>query len=268
MEFAIFISKIENLKFLDNSFTRLYFGNEFCQELIPTSEEIKTIFDFTDKKRIDFSLVTPFVTNKGIERLISLFEIVSGFAKKGKEVEVVFNDWGVLRLLRKDYRNLLPVMGRVLTKMKRGPRLMTVINYLPEETVEYYQSTNLNIPELVEFLKENGVNRVELDNVLQDINFNFLLNGIKTSLYIPFAYVTTTRFCLLNSCEIPEKQDYIGIYPCNKECQRYTFILQSVAMPLPLVRKGNTLFFKNELPPKGFNEENISRVVIEPEIPI
>ncbi|OGL39236.1 MAG: hypothetical protein A2043_10675, partial [Candidatus Schekmanbacteria bacterium GWA2_38_9] len=220
------------------------------------------------KRNADFTLVTPFVTNKGIKRLIPLLKRVSELELGEKKIEVVFNDWGVLRLLRREYKELVPVMGRMLNKMKRGPRLMAVINHLPKDTVEYYQSVNLDVPEFVGFLKENRIERVEFDNVLQDINFNFLSNGITVSLYLPFAYVSTTRFCLANSCDIPEKLEQVGIYPCRKECQRYTFLLQNPAMPVPLVRKGNTIFFKNEFPPKGFNEANISRVVIEPEIPM
>ena len=268
MEFAVFVSKIGNLKFYDNSFTRLYFGNEFCEELIPPLNEVKSAIDFSIKKHLGFTLVTPFVTDKGIRKLIPLFETASELVKKGNEIEVVFNDWGILRLLKRDYNNLLPVMGRILNKMKRGPRLMAVINYLQKDTAEYYQSINLDVPELIDFLKENHVRRVELDNVLQDINFSFVNKGIMVSLYMPFTYVSTTRLCLANSCDIPEKQEHIGIYPCKKECQKYTFILQSLAMPVPLLRKGNTIFFKNEFPPSGFNEGNISRVVIEPEIPM
>jgi len=268
MEFAFFISKVKNLNLFDSSFTRLYFGNEFCEELIPSLEELKALIDFAVKNNIDFTLVTPYVTNKGIDRLIPLFKEISGFEIQGKNIEVVFNDWGVLRLLRRDYKKLSPVMGRLLNKMKRGPRFMLVIDYLPKDTVEYYQSTNMNIPELAGFLKENNVERIELDNLLQDINFDFSSGGIKTSLYLPFAYVTTTRFCLTNSCDIPEKSEHVGIYPCRRECQRYTFTLKSPAMPVLLLRKGNTIFFKNEKPPAKFNEKNISRVVIEPEIPM
>ena len=268
MEFAIFISKIKNLKLFDNSFTRLYFGNEFCEELIPDLEELKTSINFAAKNNIDFTLVTPYVTNKGIDRLIPLFEEISDFETGGKVIEVVFNDWGILRLLRRNYKKLSPVMGRLLNKMKRGPRFMLVIDYLPQDTVEYYQSTNMDIPELAGFLKKNHVGRVELDNLLQDINFNFSSTGIETSLYLPFAYVTTTRFCLANSCDIPEKLEHVGIYPCRRECQKYTFTLKTPAMPVLLLRKGNTIFFKNEIPPKGFNDKNISRVVIEPEIPM
>jgi len=38
MEQAIFISKIENLKYVNSKYTRLYFGNEFCQRLIPRKD--------------------------------------------------------------------------------------------------------------------------------------------------------------------------------------------------------------------------------------
>jgi len=57
------------------------------------------------------------------------------------------------------------------------------------------------------------------------------LNGIGSSLhlslYIPFVYVTTTRFCLSASCDKPEEKGMVGILPCKKECQQYTLLLRT-----------------------------------------
>jgi hypothetical protein len=200
-----------------------------------------------------------------MRRLAILFEKIR---KEKPGSEVVFNDYGVLRLLAKKNNHLRPVMGRLLNRMKRGPRLMVVLDKLPQTTVEYFQSSNLTVPVLCDFLAKNGVKRVELDNVLQGIEGIDMNNRLEASLYYPFAYVTTTRFCLTNSCDKPEKRDLIGIFPCNKECQRYTFQLNNEIMPVTLIRKGNTLFFKNDLLPDGLEERGINRIVIEPEIPM
>ena len=157
-------------------------------------------------------------------------------------------------------------MGRLLNRMKRGPRLMVVADKLPQTTMEYFQSSNLAAPVLRQFLNKNRVRRVELDNVLQGIDF--ALDTLEASLYVPFAYVTTTRFCLANSCDVPEKREMIGIFPCGKECQKYTFYLRNPIMLVTLIRKGNTIFFSNEALPEGLEQKGISRIVVEPEIPM
>ena len=75
-------------------------------------------------------------------------------AREMPEAEVVFNEWGVLRVLRTDYPALKPVMGRLLNRMKRGPRLMGVIDRLPPTTAHYFRSNYLNIEALTDFLGE------------------------------------------------------------------------------------------------------------------
>ena len=259
MEYAIFISKVGNLKYCDQSFSRLYFGNEFCQRLLPTLQELEEVLDFACS--LDFTLVTPYVTDEGLVKLGSLFDLV---LQRRPGSEVVFNDWGVFSILREQYPFFEPVMGRLLNKMKRGPRLMTVLDRIPEGTMEYFRSSNLSVPLFCRFLQENGVRRVEFDNVLQGIDSDF--DGMELSLYMPFAYITTTRACLVNACDIPEKRELVGIFPCQQECQKYTFYLESEVMPVTLVRRGNTLFFKNEEIPQGLSR--VGWLVVEPEIPI
>lgn len=263
MEQAIFVSKVENLKYFRPHFSRLYFGNEFCEQLVPSVAELAKVLDFVSENSLDFTFVTPYLTDNGLRRLEILLQLV---AQKRPDSEVVFNDYGMLRILRGRYSELEPVMGRLLNRMKRGPRLMMVIDKLPQTTVEYFQSSNLTVPALHKFLNDNGVRRVELDNVLQD--FDFALDDLSASLYLPFAYVTTTRLCLVNSCDVPEREELIGIFPCQRECQKYTFYLKSEIMPVILIRKGNTIFFENRALPDSIEEIGITRIVTEPEIPM
>ncbi|MFH1003767.1 MAG: hypothetical protein V1780_06455 [Chloroflexota bacterium] len=259
MEYAVFITKHDHLKYCGRNFSRLYYGNEFCPRLLPAPAELAAVLDFA--RPLDFTLVTPYLTDPELDRLRPLLEMV---ADTRPESEVVCNDWGVFQVLREDYPTLTPVMGRLLNKMKRGPRLAPVMDRLPAASLEYFRSSNLSVPLFRRFLRDNGVRRAEFDNVLQGIDFSF--DDMALSLYLPFAYVTTTRACLVNACDQPEKRDVIGIFPCRRECQRYTFYLQNQVMPVALVRQGNTLFFKNEALPPELGP--VDRLVIEPEIPM
>lgn len=263
MERAIFISSLNNLRYFDNGFSRIYFGNEFCEKLIPSIIDLKHIMDFTLERGVNFTFVTPYITDNGLQRIKVLLEKLT---EERPDSEVVFNDYGMLRMLNKHYSHLTPVMGRLLNRMKRGPRLMTVIDKLPQTTVEYFRSSNLTVPILLEFLNANNVKRVELDNVLQGINLT--LNSMEASLYVPFAYITTTRICLSNSCDKIDLKERVGIFPCEKECKKYTFIMDSEIMPVTLIRKGNTIFFRNDSLPENLEEIGVTRIVIEPEIPM
>jgi len=267
MERALFIAKLKNLKYFNPHFSRLYFGNEFCQRLIPSAQNVDQVMDFVREHHIAFSLITPYVTNEGLKKWTTLIEKV---AEENSQSEVIFNDWGIFRAIKDLSGELEPVLGRLMTKIKRGPRLMNVLDKLPPDAVKHLQSTNLSIKTYRKFLVERGINRVELDHPLQDIRLNHVGSDLHLSLYIPFAYVTTTRFCLVASCDLPEKKGMVGIFPCEKECQKYTFTLDNPIMPCTLIRKGNTIFYKNEKIPKAdeLKEKKIDRLVIQPEIPI
>lgn len=262
MEQTIFISKVENLRYVDSKYSRLYFGNEFCQRLTPSLEDFKVVKDFILKHKLDFTLVTPYVTNKGIADLRPILEYV---IRDFSEAEIVINDWGVLKILKEEFSYSNFALGRLLTKQKRGPRILNLKDRVPKTMIQHFKESNIDVPILSEFLVDNGIKRVELDNLLQGIARESSL--LKASLYFPFAYITSSRFCLIASSE-KGLRSFRSISNCNKECQKYTFRLRHKAMPVDLFLKGNTQFFKNKFLPENLEQLNIDRLVYEPEIPI
>ncbi|MCX5896063.1 MAG: hypothetical protein NTZ51_09570, partial [Proteobacteria bacterium] len=169
MEQAVFISNLNNLKYCDENFTRLYIGTEFCERLIPSLQQVKKILSFAEKRGLGLTLVTPFVTNQGLKKLEKVLALL---AEQAPGAEVVFNDWGVFQFLKEAQLPVTPVLGRLLTKMKRGPRMMNILDKVPPETARYCRTTGLTVPEVREFLKLNGIFRIELDNPLQGINLD------------------------------------------------------------------------------------------------
>lgn len=264
---ALYITRAVDLKHYDDSFSRVYFGNEFCQRLLPTAPELLQVMEFVHTNNINFTFLTPYVTEEGLKKLDPLFQEIDR-GKPGSEV--VFNDWGVLRVLKEKHNQLERVMGRLLNKMKRGPRLMNLLDAMPPSTNDYFQSCSLDSPLYRQFLINNGIRRVELDNTLQGISLNLSSPDLQASLYLPYAYITTTRLCMANSCDVQGKADEIGIFPCKRECRQYTFQLSHPVMPVPLLSKGNTVFLKNEKMPReeALRTSRIDRIVIEPDLPI
>lgn len=263
LEQALYVSRLTGLDNWGPDFTRLYFGQEFCERLLPSESDLKTAMEFAHQHGAGFTLVTPYVTQAGLGRLE---QRLAELDRHQPGAEVVFNDYGVWNVLRARYPALVPVMGRLLNRMKRGPRLMAVIDRLPDTTVQYFRSNALGLPHLQSFLKKRGVMRVELDNLLQGINLP--LQGLETSLYYPWAYIATTRLCMTAGCDRPDAAERLGIFPCGRECHKYGFVLENEIMSVPLIRKGNTIFFENEELPPDLPRTGISRIVVEPTIPI
>lgn len=260
-EKALFISREENLKYLTDDFQRVYFGDEFCDRLIPSKKELETVMTETAARSLPLTFVTPYVTEAGLEKLTMLFPLLPD------KTEVVVNDWGVLRVLNSRFPELVPVLGRLMTKLKRGPRIANFLDSLPRASVDHLRRTNLGVPVYSRFLTGNRIFRAEIDNPVQGLNLSDVPEQIKLSLYIPFAYVSTTRFCLTANCDVPEKKGIIGVFPCARECRKYTFYLDNPVMKKMLIRRGNTIFYQNTQIPEGIDDFNIDRVVVQPEVP-
>jgi len=263
MEKAVFISKPEHLQYLNRNFSRLYFGTEFCERLLQPESQLDKVLSFAKKNDLDFTYVTPYATNFGLG---IIEKNVAKISKEINDAEVVVNDWGVLRLICK--YSVKPVLGRLLSKQKRDARILNLIGKFPDAMIAHFKKSNLEMPLYQNFLNKNRIERVEIDNVFQGTDLNFSSSGLKASIYYPYIYITTTRRCLINSCDSISKREVIGIYPCNKECQKYTIELEHKVMPKKIILKGNTQFLYNPELPSKLEEKGINRTVFQPEIPI
>lgn len=256
MEEALFINKSEDIKYWNSRYSRVYFGAEFCQRLIPASKELKDVWKFSQDKKIKFTLITPFVTDEGLDKLRVLFKFLT---EHTQDIEIVVNDWGVINFLCRDFPNFSLCLGRLLNKQKRGPRILNVTSKLPEKSLEYFKLP-LGESILSTSLKEKlNIKRIELDNLLQGIKRQNL--NIPASLYYPFLYVTTTRYCLVALAFWEEGFKRRTSFKCDRECQRYGFILSNKQMPVKIYLKGNTQFVKNSNYPHNLESLNIDRLV-------
>ena len=265
MEQALYISKLQQLDYIRDDFTRLYFGAEFCERLIPDPAEALRVADFAHGRGLALTLMTPYVTDSGLERLSP---VLDALRDEQMPVEVVFNDWGVLDLLRHDYPEFVPVMGRLLNKTKRGPRIMNIIDKLPGSCRNYFESCVLSVGEACDFLKKRSVYRVEFDNQLQGIRLENTDPGIAKSLYVPYVFVSTTRYCLSVGCDDPGRMDFVGVQPCSRECRDYVFQLDNPVMRVPLLRRGNAVFYVNDRMPDCLAGSCFDRIVVQPEMPV
>ncbi|MCK5493882.1 MAG: hypothetical protein KAJ14_12295, partial [Candidatus Omnitrophica bacterium] len=135
-----------------------------------------------------------------------------------------------------------------------------------ESMYSHFQMSNVDSSIFSNFLKNKNIKRVELDNLIQGIDRP--KKSLKGSLYFPFGYVTTTRFCLSNFSIRDDIKVLRGVYECNKNCQNTMVKLKHKDMPIDLYLKGNTQFFKNDNVSKKLNHLNIDRLVFQPEIPL
>jgi hypothetical protein len=280
MEKAIHITNLEKLKFFQKKrFQRVYWGAEFCQNLIPGLKSTEKIARFAEENHFEFTFVTPFVTERG---LIKLKEMFYWFKKNRKMPEIVVNDWGVLECLNSEFKGYFKLsLGRLLTRQQRDPAIKTIlekqsplavkgkngeirilVHRVPDTRYQKgIKASYINTSYCAEFLSKFGVERVELNNLMQGT----ALEGIelKKSIYTPFVNISTSRFCPMET----RFQKIYRVNVCAKECQKYYTVLRNRAIPKIIYKRGGTTFYKNPLNTKKALNTAIDRIVFQEDVP-
>ncbi len=193
---------------------RIYYGHETCERLLPSRPKA---MDFANRVAsrpgTKISLVTPFLTPKGLSRALAL---VRDLLDRLGELEVVCSDWGLLHCLGR-HGLATPVLGRLLTAQITDPRIIRIMDprhaVQPEKTIRHmdgticilrsepasaalqshYRSCWVDKPEAIALLSRCGIGRCELSNAAQGIELDFA--GLRYTLHVPDVLVTVMRLC-------------------------------------------------------------------------
>ena len=230
-------------------YSRLYYGAEFCFWRLPASEKIIAAREWARNAGMNFTLVTPVLGEDERLRLKSLLQTVLPEFDAGDEV--LISDWGALGLIRALRDDLTIILGRALSGQKRGPRILDMT--LTQEQRDYFQRGSWHNHEAVALLAEQGIARIEQDNLLQGLAP--LAGTLKGSLHLPYAMVTSSRNCPFRATA--------ECAPCSASCGE-VFTLQSSETAALLYQDGNTQFLHNEHLPDKLAELGIDRIVEHP----
>ena len=241
---ALFLNRLEEE--LPDGFSRLYFGAEFCPWRLPTCAAIAEALAAARRAGWSFTLALPILAESVLAPLEGTLEkILPTFSSSD---EVLVSDWGALALVRRHAPGVPVILGRTLSGQKRGPEILS-LQTTPAQR-DYFRRGSWYGRESRQLLAEEGIARIELDNLLQGVAP--LPAGLAGSLHVPFAMVTSSRNC-------PWREAGIAggcLAPCGE-----VFTLHSERYPIPLLQGGNTQFLRNEILPADLRELGIDRLV-------
>jgi len=258
------------------NFTRCVFGNEFCEHLAPSPAALESALTATISNNLTFTLLTPYVSNQGITTYKPLFALL---AERGG-CEVVFNDWGTLNLLRREFPMLIPVQGRLLNKSLRDPRVTTIYaaSPAPPAAITALQRSNLDCDSYTGLLSRLRVETVELDNLPQGNDLSFSESGMKISVYLPFGFISTSRICMAAGLHFRKQDKFQPGTPCRHECQTHLLEYTYTNSPFgnrdqKFYLKGNTYFYLHtEAMMRALfaqaQEGRIARLTLQPRLPM
>ena len=230
-----------------------------------------------DDAGLPVTFLTPYCSDAGIGALKPLFHLLS---LSTVPAEVVFNDWGVLNLLRRDFPKLVPVQGRLMNKSLRDPRVtgVYVSSEGPGPALVSLRRSNLDCSSYTGFLAGMGVSSVELDNLPQGIDLGFADDGVKASVYFPFGFISTSRICMAAGLHYRKRDKFQPGAPCRHECQSHLLEYAYTNSPFPnrdqkFYLKGNSYFYAHteEMLRLLFQQARaglIERLIFQPELPM
>lgn len=238
---------------LPDGYQRLYFGAEFCSWAFPPLNQIERALARAHASGLAFTLVTPVLREETLTELRCLFSALR--SQFQPDDELVISDFGALALAREFLPQVEVVLGRALSGQKRGPRIENLD--LTAEARDYFRQGSWYSSEAVKMLQEEGIARVELDNLLQGLAP--LPSGLRGSLHTPYALVASSRNC-------PFHREKSG-QRCTVSCGA-VFQLHSEQTAHPLLQAGNSQFLEIPRLPENLAELGIDRLVEHPQLPL
>jgi hypothetical protein len=247
---------------------RVYLGCETCEGMLPDIQRMAACLGAVVASGRQVSLVTPLVTDAGLDRITALLD---AFASAARPLEVVCNDWGVLEAVRQ-YDYCTPVIGRLLSRQSTDPRWASIsagkeqkqfekevlhldgtvahLTYRPpsEALLRHLRRPAVMDRSVLDFLSTLGVNRFEVSNPLQGLELD-VPDGWHVSLHLPRVIVAVQR--------CPDA----GSASCGAACIRTARRVDDPAFPVPLYMSPCEVFYQNEDLTGIMTDRGIDRIV-------
>jgi hypothetical protein len=220
----------------------LYFGSEFCEDRLPDLVDAIAYCELAHARDCAPTLQTPLVSPRGLRRVDGL---LAGLVAEGHRPAVVFNDWGVLRLLRERHPALPRRAGRLVNRSLRDPRAYR------DAPLGFATHESSRFARLRRMLARAGVEAVESD---ADLTGGYLGDGrdddeapLERALHLPFTFAASGRACPLKAgLSLDGGFAKALADDCPAPCRGKPMPIARADTALPHWRGGNTLFY--ELP--------------------
>ncbi len=219
---------------------RIYIGDEFCLNRLPDEQKIEKFCRLAKKNDLGLTLLTPVLTDSGLNTSRTMFECLRDFFP---DAEVVVNDLGVLFYLKKEFPGFELSMGRVFNKGFKDPRLEENRIRFSKKNDSALNDSSFKHNNFQNMARDLDIRRLEQDLLPYATPCFESLKKLKISWYFPFGYVTTGRVCLIDSMNRTGERKFSLTNGCSLPCTRNSFELKHPDLSFRLIQNGNTVFY-------------------------
>lgn len=285
-----------------NKIDGIYYWSDNCEYLVPTQKELESAFiQFKEFEKVlpphtrrTFSFVTPYVWDKMMERLEEWLNYLNNLKTK-HQIEVIVNDFWVLRVCENKYPNLKIVFWRLIHKVLKTPLIDTFWyevhpaweliknkteqekNLIKDEIIKwqlkFYNSSEVNLDIYRKFLSNHNISRVALDYMekREELFDNTKSKEVGIDLYYPWALIFTGRLCDTSAIENPSRGYYATDDICPRTCNRFDVGYKVKTVWYKMIQRGNAAY-RSELNldylSDDFSKNSSNRLVFAPFITV
>lgn len=252
---------IDDYKLFQKDISRIYIGNEFCHNLFPEIKLLISMLNKAKEEELKVTLCFTYIRECYIEKTQNLINTIYKWCKENnRNIEIVINDWGMLKLIedKKDCFDF--VLGVLLNKRKKDPRYIYKNGYI--ENKELMAKNSLNNLNINKFLGDYEIKRYEYESCGYKIS---IAEGCH-SLHLPFYQTNTSQYCPLYAmCTNLDRGMQQLVKDCPKYCKDY---MLAYPKHLKMVGRYNSLFafddtiLKNEKELEYYINNRIDRIVL------
>ena len=218
-----------------SGFQRVYIGNEFCPALFPDRGTRARIFQRLGDNPQPVTFCLSYLTEDRVGLVDALLEELAAWCEATRtRCEVVLNDWGTLHMLASFRDHLVPVLGRLLNKRKKDPRVAWWRGY--RQHAEMLAENSLNCAGFRNFLRDYGVRRFEFEECGRLCS----VPPGNHSLHVPFFQVTTSTACRV--CARPWEQREGDSALASISASQCPDTYRLYPKHLNMIGKGNTVY--------------------------
>lgn len=223
--------------------SRIYIGDEFCFHRLPGLADLEAFLRAAEAGGYGLTLLTPVLTDPQIERVSPLFDHLGACRL---ETEVVFNDWGVMTLLRERFGLKNLSAGRVLNKGFKDPRLGDAarIAAISPEARELLNAGTFHDAGFQRRMQRLQVRRLEYDLPPYADDSGIAFGALPATVYFPFGCVTSGRVCWMAGFGRPAREKFVPAAACVRRCNTVALRLASPDFALSVFQNGNTVFYR------------------------
>lgn len=229
---------LQNHPISQRKVTRYYVGNEYCPNLFPKRTVFEKILNILLEQKCNITICYPFLQESRLEEVDAIFDSIDKVVNKEVNVEFVINDWGMLHYIKNKKINITPILGHLLNKRKKDPRILYWVGY--DSTHNNNKVNGVNVNNNIDFLNEMDLKRFEFEDYSQLIQ---IPKG-NHSIYTPYFQINTSTFCNLYA-DVKNKVSN-NVLECPQYCEK---IYYSYPQHLKMIGLGNSIL--------GYNADSV-----------